>query len=67
MKSTLNKVLMPALPYKWKALLTVAMGTMMATMDVSITTIAFPELTNAKLIDEGEGKFSVKALTGENG
>ncbi len=36
---------MPALPYKWKALLTVAMGTMMATMDVSITTIAFPELT----------------------
>jgi EmrB/QacA subfamily drug resistance transporter len=36
---------MPALPYKWKALLTVAMGTMMATMDASITTIAFPELT----------------------
>lgn len=36
---------MPALPYKWKALLTVAMGTMMATMDVSITTIALPELT----------------------
>ncbi len=34
-----------ALPYKWKALLTVAMGTMMATMDASITTIAFPELT----------------------
>jgi len=33
------------LPYKWKALLTVAMGTMMATMDASITTIAFPELT----------------------
>ncbi len=36
---------MPSLSYKWKALLTVAMGTMMATMDVSITTIAFPELT----------------------
>ncbi|WP_028321578.1 MFS transporter [Desulfatiglans anilini] len=36
---------MPSLPYKWKALLTVAMGTMMATMDASITTIAFPELT----------------------
>ena len=36
---------MPAMPYKWKALLTVAMGTMMATMDASITTIAFPELT----------------------
>ncbi len=31
-------------PYKWKALLTVAMGTMMATMDASITIIAFPEL-----------------------
>jgi EmrB/QacA subfamily drug resistance transporter len=39
--------LIPALPYKWKALLTVAMGTMMATMDASITTIAFPELTRA--------------------
>ncbi|MCP4576999.1 MAG: MFS transporter [Deltaproteobacteria bacterium] len=36
---------MPAIPYKWKALLTVAMGTMTATMDASITTIAFPELT----------------------
>jgi MFS family permease len=31
--------------YKWKAMITVAMGTMMGTMDVSITTIAFPELT----------------------
>jgi EmrB/QacA subfamily drug resistance transporter len=30
---------------KWKALVTVAMGTMMATMDASITTIAFPVLT----------------------
>ncbi len=30
--------------YKWKAMITVAMGTMMATMDASITTIAFPEL-----------------------
>jgi EmrB/QacA subfamily drug resistance transporter len=39
--------LIPALPYKWKALITVAMGTMMATMDASITTIAFPELTRA--------------------
>ena len=42
-----SKILIPALPYKWKALLTVAMGTMMATMDASITTIAFPELTRA--------------------
>ena len=31
--------------YKWKAMITVAMGTMMATMDASITMIAFPELT----------------------
>ncbi|MBW1782553.1 MAG: DHA2 family efflux MFS transporter permease subunit [Deltaproteobacteria bacterium] len=31
--------------YKWKALVTVAMGTMMATMDASITTIALPVLT----------------------
>lgn len=31
--------------YKWKALLTVALGTMMATMDASITNIAFPVLT----------------------
>ncbi len=30
--------------YKWRALITVAMGTMMATMDASITTIAFPVL-----------------------
>jgi len=30
---------------KWKALMTVAMGTMMATMDASITNIAFPVLT----------------------
>ena len=36
---------LPAISYKWKALITVAMGTMMATMDASITTIAFPELT----------------------
>ena len=36
---------MSSLFYKWKALLTVAMGTMMATMDASIATIAFPELT----------------------
>jgi EmrB/QacA subfamily drug resistance transporter len=31
--------------YKWKALATVAMGTMMATVDASITNIAFPILT----------------------
>ncbi|MDQ1333340.1 MAG: family efflux transporter permease subunit [Thermodesulfobacteriota bacterium] len=31
--------------YKWRALITVAMGTMMATMDASITTIALPVLT----------------------
>jgi len=30
---------------KWRALATVALGTMMATMDASITNIAFPELT----------------------
>ena len=30
--------------YKWKAMITVAMGTMMATMDASITVIAFPKL-----------------------
>lgn len=31
--------------YKWKALITVALGSMMATMDASITNIAFPVLT----------------------
>jgi len=31
--------------YKWKALVTVAMGSMMATVDASITNIAFPILT----------------------
>ncbi|MBW1721845.1 MAG: DHA2 family efflux MFS transporter permease subunit [Deltaproteobacteria bacterium] len=31
--------------YKWKALLTVAMGNIMATMDMSITNIAFPTFT----------------------
>ena len=31
--------------YKWKALLTVALGTMMVSMDASITNIAFPVLT----------------------
>jgi EmrB/QacA subfamily drug resistance transporter len=31
--------------YKWKALATVAMGTTMATLDASITNIAFPVLT----------------------
>ena len=29
--------------------------------------IAFPELTNSKLIDEGNGRFTVKALVGEKG
>ncbi|MFO7600313.1 MAG: DHA2 family efflux MFS transporter permease subunit [Candidatus Desulfacyla sp.] len=36
---------METTPYKWRALITVAMGTMMATMDASIITIAFPVLT----------------------
>ncbi len=31
--------------YKWKALATVALGTMMGTMDASITNISFPILT----------------------
>jgi MFS family permease len=31
--------------YKWKVLVTVAMGTMMATVDASITNIVFPILT----------------------
>jgi EmrB/QacA subfamily drug resistance transporter len=31
--------------YKWKALVTVALGTMMVTIDASITNIAFPALT----------------------
>lgn len=31
--------------YKWKALITVAMGTLMASVDVSVTNIAFPALT----------------------
>ncbi len=35
---------MKHLPYKWKALLTVAFGTMLSTLDASIITIAFPEL-----------------------
>jgi EmrB/QacA subfamily drug resistance transporter len=33
------------LPYQWKALLTVALGAAMTTLDASIITIAFPELT----------------------
>lgn len=33
------------LPYKWKALLTVAFGTMLATLDASVINIAFPQLT----------------------
>jgi len=36
---------METMNYKWRALLTVAMGTMMATMDASITTIALPALS----------------------
>ncbi len=35
-----------SLAYKWKALATVAMGTTMATLDASITNIAFPVLTD---------------------
>lgn len=34
----------PSSTYKWKALLTVALGTMMGTMDASITNISFPVL-----------------------
>ncbi len=33
------------MPYKWKALLTVALGTMLATLDASVINIAFPQLT----------------------
>ncbi len=33
--------------YKWKAMVTVALGTMMGTMDASITNISFPILTRA--------------------
>ena len=40
-----KRLRMKGLPYKWKALLTVALGVAMATMDASIITIAFPELT----------------------
>jgi len=36
---------MDTTPYKWRALITVAMGTMMATMDASIANIALPALT----------------------
>jgi len=35
------------LAYKWKAMITVALGTMMGTMDSSITNISFPILTRA--------------------
>jgi len=37
--------------YKWKALITIAMGTLMATMDISITNIAFPTLTRVFDVD----------------
>jgi EmrB/QacA subfamily drug resistance transporter len=40
-----KRLRMKGLPYKWKALLTVALGSAMATMDAGITGIAFPELT----------------------
>ena len=44
--------------YKWKALITVAMGTIMATMDASITNISFPKnvpcLRPGKQIDKKE-------------
>ncbi|MBN1106325.1 MAG: MFS transporter [Deltaproteobacteria bacterium] len=36
---------MITIPYRWKALITVAVGTLMATMDASITNIAFPVFT----------------------
>lgn len=36
---------MKHLPYKWKALLTAALGTMLATLDASVINIAFPQLT----------------------
>ncbi len=39
------------LPYKWKALLTVAFGTMLATLDASVINIAFPQLTRVFHID----------------
>ena len=29
--------------------------------------VVYPELTNAQLISEGEGKYVVKCLTGEKG
>ncbi|MFC1820311.1 MFS transporter [Thermodesulfobacteriota bacterium] len=35
------------IPYKWKALLPVAMGTMLVSMDAGILNIAFPVLTKA--------------------
>ena len=39
------------IPYKWKALATVALGTFMGTMDVSIVNISFPILTKALQTD----------------
>ena len=39
------KLRVNSLDYKWKAMLTVAIGTMMSAMDASITNISFPILT----------------------
>ncbi len=39
------------LPYKWKALITVALGTMLATLDASIINIAYPHLTRVFNVD----------------
>jgi len=33
------------LAYKWKALITVGLGAFMSSMDISVTNIAFPTLT----------------------
>jgi EmrB/QacA subfamily drug resistance transporter len=40
-----NKAESQTIPYKWKALLSVAVGMLMATMDASITNIAFPVMS----------------------
>ena len=39
------------LPYKWKALITVALGAILATLDASIINIAFPRLTRVFGVD----------------
>lgn len=42
---------MKNLPYKWKALITVAYATLLATLDASIVNIAFPEFTRRFHVD----------------